>query len=448
MAHLNSEKATARKFLVGHEESRATFLWLLGRLVDGLSIRLRKNLFLHSAIKNIKRSLGRKFLAATAQKDVQYSPIYDGSLFNEFPNASFTLYPSLLTVPKCNRDSLAILTAIRISLEKYYRKSNGTGDRSFIALHKAPNSQGHDAVEVDRSNRISVIIPVFNNGLHLLSKALPSLMTNRLWGSMEVLLIDDGSDCSLTLTALNSLEREFENVRCLRTGATPSGTASRPRNLGLEKATGQLVTFLDPDNEISPGGYDHLTAIYDRHKTGGKGLDFVFGYQFKIGDLSSATGRHQALGSLLISGSARDFLVSRRYPVISTQASLINRDFLLRSNVRFIDGAVGQDTVFGWQLLLSSANAIYTSGVFVRYYSERVGSVTNQKSIDFLRRSLIRENYQVDLLRQWGLLEDFQVRKFQDYLRDVYLPTLRTIESKDYREGQRIINTIRGLYGV
>ena len=105
--------------------------------------------------------------------------------------------------------------------------------------------------------KISIIVPVYN--------AESSLQTcvDSIWGlaftEWELLLIDDGStDGSAALC--DSLSRQDPRVRVYH---KPNGGVSSARNLGIRKAQGEYVYFVDSDDTLFPGA---LTELYDSAK--------------------------------------------------------------------------------------------------------------------------------------------------------------------------------------
>lgn len=89
---------------------------------------------------------------------------------------------------------------------------------------------------------VSVVIPTRDRAL-LVRRAIASALAQTL-GDLEVLVIDDGStdDTSAVVSALAD-----RRVRLLRREAP--GGAARARNAGIEAARGELVAFLDSDDE-------------------------------------------------------------------------------------------------------------------------------------------------------------------------------------------------------
>src|SRR5699024_7575417 len=105
---------------------------------------------------------------------------------------------------------------------------------------------------------LSVVIPIYNNGPHLLHKCIKSLHRSSIFDQMELVMVDDGSTDIDTIHAINALEKELEWVQVYRYEPGGSGSASRPRNKGLELASCDYITYLDPDNEALNDAYVKL----------------------------------------------------------------------------------------------------------------------------------------------------------------------------------------------
>ena len=93
--------------------------------------------------------------------------------------------------------------------------------------------------------RVSVIVPVYNAGA-LLAGCADSLRAQTV-SDWECLLVDDGStDGSAALCdALAGADSRF------RAFHKPNGGVSSARNLGLDQARGEYITFLDQDDRLS-----------------------------------------------------------------------------------------------------------------------------------------------------------------------------------------------------
>lgn len=95
---------------------------------------------------------------------------------------------------------------------------------------------------------LSVIIPVYNAELYL-SKCIDSVLAQDV--PLEVLLIDDGSSDGSADICKHYAEWDTR-VRYFR---TENGGVSSARNVGLDNALGEVITFVDSDDQVINGSY-------------------------------------------------------------------------------------------------------------------------------------------------------------------------------------------------
>lgn len=120
---------------------------------------------------------------------------------------------------------------------------------------------------------ISVIIPVYN-AEKFLRPCLESLSLQPV-EAMEVLMIDDGSK-----DGSGAICDEFAAVDLrFRAIHIPNGGVSGARNLGLDNARGEVVTFVDADDYVSPSYAE--TILAEMLGEGKERVDFL-AYQVEI----------------------------------------------------------------------------------------------------------------------------------------------------------------------
>src|SRR5471030_1624684 len=101
---------------------------------------------------------------------------------------------------------------------------------------------------------LSIIVP-FHNNENFIIEALQSLF-QQITDEVEVIIIDDGSDDNskvLVESYLGSLS--FSQICFI---SQKNQGIAETRNVGLQKATGTYVTFLDGDDILSPSYYTTL----------------------------------------------------------------------------------------------------------------------------------------------------------------------------------------------
>lgn len=91
---------------------------------------------------------------------------------------------------------------------------------------------------------VSVIVPVYNQEL-VLGRCLDSILNQSLQ-NIEIICIDDGSTDN-SLDILNQYAKQDKRMIVIN---QKNCKVSCARNAGLEKATGEYITFVDPDDWI------------------------------------------------------------------------------------------------------------------------------------------------------------------------------------------------------
>jgi glycosyltransferase involved in cell wall biosynthesis len=94
---------------------------------------------------------------------------------------------------------------------------------------------------------VSIIIPTFNRE-KLINDTLKSVM-NQSYHNLEVIVIDDGS-IDGTWEILKKFDDQDDRVRIFARNRDPKG-ASTCRNIGIEKAKGDFIMFLDSDDLLA-----------------------------------------------------------------------------------------------------------------------------------------------------------------------------------------------------
>ncbi len=105
---------------------------------------------------------------------------------------------------------------------------------------------------------ISIIVPVYN-GEKTLARCLDSVLA-QTYADWECILINDGStDGSAAL-----LETYAAKDPRLVVLSVANGGVSRAKNLGLDKATGTLLTFADADDFLETSALEVLHALMEK----------------------------------------------------------------------------------------------------------------------------------------------------------------------------------------
>lgn len=108
--------------------------------------------------------------------------------------------------------------------------------------------------------KISVIIPVYNSAEYL-AECLDSVI-NQTYQDMEIILVDDGSTDS-SLDICRGYAKKDERISVFH---QENQGAVRARKMGVKKAIGDYITFVDSDDWIAPCFLRMLYQLAERYQ--------------------------------------------------------------------------------------------------------------------------------------------------------------------------------------
>ncbi|MGY0389915.1 glycosyltransferase family 2 protein [Nocardioides sp. WG-D5] len=116
---------------------------------------------------------------------------------------------------------------------------------------------------------LSVVVPVYNVAEYV-EKSLRSVLDQPRSeiSRLEVIVVDDGS----TDGSAQILQRIAAEEACVTVITQPNSGVSRARHTGIDAATGELLTFVDPDDILPPDAWSAMVRSLRR-----TGSDFAVG---------------------------------------------------------------------------------------------------------------------------------------------------------------------------
>lgn len=103
--------------------------------------------------------------------------------------------------------------------------------------------------------KVSIVIPVFNTKNYL-EKCVNSVLS-QTYNNIEVILVDDGSTDSSAEICDRFCEKDSRVVVIHK----ENGGQSEARNIGIDIATGEYITFVDSDDYITKDYIDFLLSL-------------------------------------------------------------------------------------------------------------------------------------------------------------------------------------------
>lgn len=299
--------------------------------------------------------------------------------------------------------------------------------------------------------KLSVVVPIYNNGPHLRHKAFASLLRSSVFDHMHVLLVSDGSTDPVTLDTIQDLTEDYTNVSAFHHVRGGSGSASRPRNTGLDLAQTEFVTYLDPDNEAIDDGYAVLYEAIQEHQ----GVDFVLGNMSQWAKRRSMQPYAEVLqtvfgddiddaGNIDVPPRALEAL---RFRPMGIQTVVARTEWLQSLNLTQPVGAVGQDSYF-FQQMLHYARSIRAIDIGVHtYYMVVSNSTVNTLNPNYFKKYLPLDKARAQWLDEVGLLDAYKADRLEPFLVSWLLPKLKRVQRDEWLEAAENLEELLGYYG-
>ena len=295
----------------------------------------------------------------------------------------------------------------------------------------------------DWEPEISIVVPVYNNGRHLKFKCFESLRRSSVFDHAEILLVDDGSTDIETRWIVDELDARYSNVRVHRFPEGGSGSASRPRNKGLEMAAAPYITYLDPDNELTNDGFE---VLLNTVREGG--LEFAIGDMIRFKWKRATIHNHRVLKDVVHDdGSLEENALSLvNYQPMSIQALVADTAWLRNIGIYQPVGAVGQDSYFFQQMLYHATKIAITKLPIHTYYAGVANSTVNAISPRFYEKYLPLEEDRSAWLRSVGLLEDYNERRLERFVKGWYVQKLAQVAPEDAERCRQLIGQLVAMF--
>lgn len=221
--------------------------------------------------------------------------------------------------------------------------------------------------------KFSIITPVYNVQAFL-GECIDSVL-NQTCDDFELLLVDDGSSDSSGLIC----DRYAGIDDRIKVFHRSNGGVSSARNLGLDKANGEWIVFLDADDMLHPMALEVLATHIDTWTD----VDFI---QNCHTESSLSLDEVVTVGNVTCL-TAKEYCDSLLYNVCVWGGAYRN-SVIREANIRFDEKlALAEDQVFVFQTMQASAKCLKLPHV-LNYYRIHPGAVTKKVNIEAILNSI------------------------------------------------------------
>lgn len=233
------------------------------------------------------------------------------------------------------------------------------------------------------NEKISIIVPVYNVEKYL-ARCIESLL-KQTYVNVEIILVDDGSTDSS-----GEICDRFAQIdkRIIPIHVQNNGLGSA-RNIGMNAATGDYITFVDSDDCIHFKMIDYLRQLIDQYNADIAIADYSkFENDYPLYD-SQQKEQIELLGmdELL----QKFFRVKEDKLIFSAWGKLFKNDLL--SNIYFLEHIINEDVEFSYRVFSKTDRAVISNLTMYYWYNGNT-SIT---------RNLLKKR-DFDLLKMWDLV--------------------------------------------
>lgn len=212
--------------------------------------------------------------------------------------------------------------------------------------------------------KVSIIIPVYNVENYIY-RCLDSVK-GQTYQDLECILVDDcGSDKSIII-AENYIKKYDGNIQFRIVHHNSNRGLSAARNTGIKESTGDLLYFLDSDDEIIEDAIETLISLFIKYPN----IQFAQGNILNERREISSYGFQQKLPEYT---DSKQELYRIMLCEITTVAwnRLIRRDFVLKYNLFFPEGYFTEDMYWGYFIAKNVQAASFSDkGLYIYYIND------------------------------------------------------------------------------
>ena len=301
--------------------------------------------------------------------------------------------------------------------------------------------------------KISVIIPTFNAEDYLLD-AVNSVKNQTIgFENIELILVDDNSNDN-TRAIFKELSENHENIKTYFLEYN-SGSADKPRNIGIKHYTADYIMFLDSDDCYLPdmcevmfetiSKYDcDIVSCRFRQKSENKTI-LPYYYLEKFNPKKMNLNDREFHDDAIIINSINNHpeLLSLSHHILIWN-KIFKKEIIEKNKITFLEGAYYEDANFVCNFLFKSENIVFLTKYFGYSYRIRQGddsSVCHDYSEPMVKKQMMGFLNAMELLEK----EENDFNSFKsEFIVDITKIYFYSKLEKEYEN--EFLNTMKPFY--
>lgn len=280
--------------------------------------------------------------------------------------------------------------------------------------------------------KVSVIVPNYNNEIHL-GKCIDSIL-NQEYPEKEIIIIDDSStDASLPI-----IREYMKDNKCIKLFKNNHLGPNVARRVGLEKASGKYIMFVDSDDYLGAGAIKTLVEKIER-----SGVDVV---RFE----SERCSNKQKVAPMLLDGENEKIinhseiveLLTTGFKLTSLWAKIYRKDVLERIPAFDLDISFGEDLLINKEVLGGLDKMLVISDIFYYYRDIDNNSLTHStervRVIENIRDRIFVSNKMIQFINKEIDDDDLKIKAIYTQLLDIWSVMKKIVRIDKYKKEEFI----------
>lgn len=231
--------------------------------------------------------------------------------------------------------------------------------------------------------RLSIIVPMYNRRAYI--EECVASIRRQTYTDWELWLVDDASTDG-TVDLCRDLMQADSRIKLAEQPYNQGVSAAR--NLGLEMAQGDYITFVDSDDYLLPEGLAHMMRVAAAAKADvvwSRGRYYDQGAEQPLLTAFDGSEERQGVRQLPLDIGARITLIFQHSGWIGAVWNRIyRRDFLEQHHLRFAKLSANEDTLFNFICLCKARKYLITDELYYVYRLSEDSILRKEKTLDNL----------------------------------------------------------------
>lgn len=288
----------------------------------------------------------------------------------------------------------------------------------------------------------SIIVPVYNTEKYI-EKAIYSLIS-QTFQMIEIIIIDDNSSDN-TSNICDLLASKYPFIKVIHLQKNKG--VSNARNIGIEIAKGEYISFLDADDYVDKDFYEKIywclkNNKYDVLMVGVK--EEYFDQEGSIKNNNIIDVKNGIYGSYDIYDIMPMYFRNTLFRYVWNKC--YKREYLYKIKVKFKNIKMGEDVDFNIDVFKDIETFVTLEKCYYHYVKSNTNSATAKFIENYWNIHIELLNKEINLFKIWGKQKETEEFICNEYIKAVYISLQLTYYKEALMDNKKRMIFLNGIY--